>query len=309
MPTIPDALVAPLGDSQRLVQILAEVNSVSNDEAHARLLEDEMHPGKRICDEMAAAGIKPFQWTDKLLEFYSSTDAFLYSSTVWNRNGEKLRLRNWIGEFLEEISETPLRILCYGDGLGFDSLYFNLAGHEADYFEVGELARSFAQHIYDINGQVLSNLSSREEIPLGEYDVIVCLDVLEHVPDPPAMIEEFQQYLKEDGRLIVSAPFYLVNRFFPAHLDSNRRFSGDFRSLYGRFGFKLHEGCIFWNPVVVGRPLATRRRTLRGFAGAMVVRLGGVILTGARIWAAPYGWLCQGFNLLAGNKWIDTLRP
>jgi 2-polyprenyl-3-methyl-5-hydroxy-6-metoxy-1,4-benzoquinol methylase len=47
----------------------------------------------------------------------------------------------------------------------------------------------------------------------GEFDYIVFADVLEHLPDPEAVLCRFLPYLSPDGRVVVSVPnmrFYLV---------------------------------------------------------------------------------------------------
>lgn len=306
--SVPDPLVPPLADSAQLIAFLAHAQGTTLEDACKRLLEEEQNPGMLVCREIEEAGIPPHQWNDQLIEFYSTTKSYLYDSLVWNRNPEKLRMRKWIGEYLRDISDQPLKILCFGDGLGFDSLYFNLAGHVADYHEVSGPAQKFAKAIHDLNSVEFRCHSTVEEIPSGYYDVIICLDVLEHVPDPPQVVEQFTSYLKDDGRLIVSAPFYLVNNGFPTHLDSNRRYAGNFRDLYGRFGYRLHEGCIFWNPVVAGKPAASKRTNLKGFWGKRIARTGRFLLLGARLSSAPYGWLAKQINKRRKNPWIRQLE-
>lgn len=46
------------------------------------------------------------------------------------------------------------------------------------------------------------------EIPCenNQYDVVVLTQVLEHVPDPLAVMQEIQRILKPDGRLLLSVP-------------------------------------------------------------------------------------------------------
>jgi SAM-dependent methyltransferase len=47
----------------------------------------------------------------------------------------------------------------------------------------------------------------------GEFDYVVFADVLEHVPDPEAVVRRYLPYLAPEGRVVVSVPnmrFYLV---------------------------------------------------------------------------------------------------
>jgi len=305
---IPDPLVPPLADSPQLIEFLAHAQGTTLEDAYNRLLEEEQSPGMRVCREVEEAGIPPHQWTDELIEFYSTTKSYLYDSLVWNRNPEKLRLRQWIAEYLSDLTDAPLKILCFGDGLGFESLYFNLAGHDAEYYEVSGAGEIFARSIHEFNNVPFRGYSSSVEIPADTYDAVICLDVLEHVPDPPAIIEQFDKFLKDDGRLIISAPFFLVNSQFPTHLDSNRKYSGNFHDLYGRLGYKMHEGCLFWNPIVAGKPNAKRRENSKAFWGKRAARAGRIILRGARYTTVPYTWGDRLFKMGRKNPWIEQLQ-
>jgi ubiquinone/menaquinone biosynthesis C-methylase UbiE len=62
--------------------------------------------------------------------------------------------------------------------------------------------------------------------PDASFDAILCLEVLEHVPDPRAVIVELSRLLRPGGRLIMSAPFCSLTHFAPYHYASgfNRYF-------------------------------------------------------------------------------------
>jgi len=40
----------------------------------------------------------------------------------------------------------------------------------------------------------------------GSFDAVVCCEVLEHLPDPGAVVEELFRVMKEDGTLLVTVP-------------------------------------------------------------------------------------------------------
>jgi SAM-dependent methyltransferase len=52
-------------------------------------------------------------------------------------------------------------------------------------------------------------LGSADAIPVGagEFDAVVCTQVLEHVPDPLAVLRDFHRVLSHGGRLIATVPF------------------------------------------------------------------------------------------------------
>jgi SAM-dependent methyltransferase len=52
-------------------------------------------------------------------------------------------------------------------------------------------------------------------MPDSSYDNIICIEVLEHVPDPSLVIKELSRLLKQNGKLIVTAPFASMTHFAP----------------------------------------------------------------------------------------------
>jgi ubiquinone/menaquinone biosynthesis C-methylase UbiE len=62
--------------------------------------------------------------------------------------------------------------------------------------------------------------------PDASFDAIMCIEVLEHLPDPLSALRELTRLLKADGYLILTAPFCSLTHFAPLHFASgfNRYF-------------------------------------------------------------------------------------
>jgi ubiquinone/menaquinone biosynthesis C-methylase UbiE len=72
------------------------------------------------------------------------------------------------------------------------------------------------------------------------FDVVMCTEVLEHVPNPIAAIEEMARLLKKNGTLIITAPFCSLTHFAPYHYCDG--FSKYFFSYHlERLGFEIIE--------------------------------------------------------------------
>lgn len=56
--------------------------------------------------------------------------------------------------------------------------------------------------------------------PDASFDAILCTEVLEHVPDPAKVLDEFARLLKPGGRVILTAPFASLVHMAPYHYCS-----------------------------------------------------------------------------------------
>ena len=66
---------------------------------------------------------------------------------------------------------------------------------------------------------IVSNITSIPELD-GSFDAIMCVEVFEHLPDPLLALKEFRRLLKNDGTLIITAPFCSLTHFAPFHFYS-----------------------------------------------------------------------------------------
>lgn len=56
--------------------------------------------------------------------------------------------------------------------------------------------------------------------PDASFDVILCTEVFEHLPDATKALDEFARLLKPGGKLIITAPFASLVHFAPYHYVS-----------------------------------------------------------------------------------------
>lgn len=63
---------------------------------------------------------------------------------------------------------------------------------------------------------IVSDIASIPE-PDSSFDAIMCIEVLEHLPEPVQAISEFSRLLKPGGQLIMTAPFCSMTHFSPYH--------------------------------------------------------------------------------------------
>ena len=127
----------------------------------------------------------------------------------------------WIEETLKKIP-AGLTILDAGAGeCQFKKFCSHLEYISQDFAqyhgegEVGLQTGNWDNSKLDIVSDILS-------IPLPNHsmDVVMCTEVLEHIPDPAAAIKEFGRLVKPGGYLLITAPFASLTHFAPYHFAS-----------------------------------------------------------------------------------------
>jgi SAM-dependent methyltransferase len=303
---LPSPLVYPLTDNLRLIELLSETTGKIPQLARELLYREERHLADYMNEDFQRRGLAAGVWSDGLIEYYRRNDAFLFGGIAWNRNPAKLAMRQWVGEYLARSSDVPQRILCYGDGPGFDSLYLAQCGHDVTYFEVSECLVSFARQIFPAATKAVHVVTAEAEIEAGGYDVALCFDVLEHVPDPPALIAKMRRYLRPGGRFIVNAPFFFVSAAAPTHLRCNLHYSGSL-SLYSRCGLRLLDGRAYWAPLVFGI-VGPDSPPSAGFIRRTILRLSGIPFLLSRVWPGPLNRCCHRM-MNNDPQWEKGLAP
>lgn len=122
------------------------------------------------------------------------------------------------------------RILDIGSGRGWFSLYAASQGARVTALDLSE--RNL-QQIKALDGRIETMLDDAAEPtkPQDKYDLIVALEVLEHLVDPAKAIANWKKLLKPGGRLLITVPYKEVIRYslcihcnqktpFNAHLHS-----------------------------------------------------------------------------------------
>ena len=69
----------------------------------------------------------------------------------------------------------------------------------------------------DVN--IISDISN---IPVegGSFDSVLCVEVIEHIPNPILAIKEFQRIIRPGGHLILTAPFNSLTHYAPYHYST-----------------------------------------------------------------------------------------
>jgi SAM-dependent methyltransferase len=136
-------------------------------------------------------------------------------------NNEQSRVE-WLVSVLGSL-EPKSRILDAGAG---DQRYKSLCTHlryvSLDFARYDGLSDPGGLHPQSFRYGDLSIVADVVAVPAPDasFDVILCSEVLEHLPDPLAALREFARLLRSGGRLVLTAPFCSLTHFAPYHYYS-----------------------------------------------------------------------------------------
>lgn len=302
-----------VADSQMMVspeltvEWLAELTGRTRLAVCELLLRECQRIGNNVQRAARDFGLESHVWSSRLLEFYASTDAFLFETASWNACRWKARMRSYLCTSLASRLPPGARVLCFGDGMGYDSAALSEAGLTPTCFEVSGPCLDFARRLFEIRGQTVRILSDEAALEDGEFSAIVCLDVLEHVPDPQALLRCFSRWLSADGLLVAHAPFYHVDGSRPTHLAANRRYAGSVAGFYGPCGFHAVEtGGLLLDPVVLVKAETPDRRRVSRSAKTRLL-IGQVQSYCAKLLPGVPG-LVAGFVAKPDAAWTSRLK-
>jgi SAM-dependent methyltransferase len=196
-------IVAPRTSDVRteLVHEAAEFLGIAIDEAWRRLAGAR----GRFRDEWAQTVDNPNDPTT-LRRFYNLSDAELFELTEWHAT-DPIHYRTLI--LRDFARHRPGRLyLDYGSGIGNDALVFAEAGFEVTLADISDCLLAFAAWRCRRRGYTPRTIDlKREALPSDAFDLVLCFDVLEHIPRPLGVVHGMRGALRTGGLLVLHAPF------------------------------------------------------------------------------------------------------
>lgn len=177
-----------------------------------------------------------------------------------NDEGERAHIQRAIASLRDEFEIRDKKILELGSGTGY-----NLSLFLPDNKVLG--VEGLADAAEAANKLGVSTIVANLEHPLplsdGDYDWVLCMDVLEHLVAPEIALKEAYRMLKQDGKLLINVPNHFTlmgrlrilggggihwNNFFPNSQDWNNPHVRFFTlaSIYGLLsscGFRVVRDC------------------------------------------------------------------
>ena len=229
MPLTPPALEAlprfdPIFVTQEDLEDLATFFGMTHKECLDRLRQYSMR-------EMADAWRRADPQTpDQILDFYRKTDLYIWELMQWHASAARIPCWQALARLADRYLPAAgyLRVYDFGCGVGTDGLFLASRGYEVTLVDVDGPAFRFATHRFRRRGLAASfqvSCSPNPE-PGGVYDVVVCFDVFEHLPDPLNAARRLVAAMRIGGLLVQRGAFE-DSGDHPCHLhDGVERFGG-----------------------------------------------------------------------------------
>jgi 2-polyprenyl-3-methyl-5-hydroxy-6-metoxy-1,4-benzoquinol methylase len=131
------------------------------------------------------------------------------------------RCLHWL-ETLLRYKLPPASVLELGCAHGGFVYLLKQAGYSAEGLELSPSIVDYAKKTFDI--PVYTGFVEDQGIPEGSLDMIVLMDVIEHLPHPKETMQHCLNLLKDDGVIIVQCPCYVEGTSHRQMLETENKF-------------------------------------------------------------------------------------
>jgi SAM-dependent methyltransferase len=216
------------------------------------LREEYDHPGVGVAAAWRDASPER---AEEVTRFYRETTSYVFDLAADNC---RERRRVFWAVVLERLRRVGGKdVLAYGDGIGTDSIDLARLGYKVTYFDLPGVTSEFARFRFSREGLAdsITFVDQPGKLSAAAFDVILCVEVLEHLPDPVGAMRHFYSLLHENGVVLLTESFESIGPEYPSHLESNYRYAGRTHQLMESIGFAN----TFINPSPINRPMEFRK--------------------------------------------------
>jgi len=192
---------------RKLVELAAEFFNISADEVIERINKKEENLNR--------------DWYNRksIKDFYKTTENYVFDLIHYN---DMDRIRECVYPIM---NAKDLDILDFGAGIGEISMMF-ASQNKVYYYDIGEVTSKFAKFVSEKTNRPLIFLENEEDMKSRKYDVILTLDVLEHLENPMETVKMLKGLLKPGGSFLSTALYvdFSKTKEYPMHLSENEQY-------------------------------------------------------------------------------------
>ena len=228
---------------------------------------------------------------------YAAAYADLYRRHWWWRVRERIlldRIRQLLGN---RVPHARILDIGCGAGLFFDALETlgHVEGIESDPITIEQSGRWRSR---------IHQGGMESFVPNSAFDLVLALDVVEHVPTPEAMLSQAARFLAPDGHMLITTPAFAW--LWTSHDRLNhhvkRYTAGEMRALVRKSGLQPIQTRYLFQSLVVPKLLVRAREAMRPAAASVPVVPPPLVNRALQTWLrsenAIAGWLPFGSSVM-----------
>lgn len=226
-PATEDAALA--GEREEFIQDAMVFTGITHDKIV--VLMTEPTPGMK--DEWTEWEKQGPMTDDRIKKFYKQTKNYIWDLGAWHLN--VLDKRQSDLALVDQIKQAhPTNVLDFGGGVGMNALMIARAGVDVTLADLDSQTLAFGMLRAKRHDVKLKFWKSDVEPmpPDAKYDIILCLDVLEHLPQAElkTTVDKLIKLKKPTTQIVISAPFGRTATH-PMHLDATAETVNQIRRL------------------------------------------------------------------------------
>jgi SAM-dependent methyltransferase len=138
---------------------------------------------------------------EEIKAFYKIAPYYPFELAYWHMKWWQRRFRK------EVVKQSFGDVLDYGGGIGDLCIELAKKGLNVTYGDVQGRNWDFANWLFEKGGYKIRMIDlGKNGIPKDMvFDTIICIDTIEHVPNPKDVVVDIVTHLKNNGRLIITA--------------------------------------------------------------------------------------------------------
>ncbi|MBD2329614.1 methyltransferase domain-containing protein [Alkalinema sp. FACHB-956] len=219
-----------------IVDEITQFTQLEREEVKQRVWQEALTIGWNVCQDAEKYHITPHHYDGSMEDLYRDSHAFIFETMVyWARSGRQNltnilidRIQNYARETSQD--QKQLKILILGDGSGNDSICLANSGFTVYYLDFpGSQNYRFVSKRFEAYGLLNSSIhiiSNYDDLLDGSFDVVISIDVLEHLPNPLKAVADIAAMLTFGGIALISDAFGDVTTNLPTHLGANLKYHG-----------------------------------------------------------------------------------
>lgn len=245
-----------------LVDNISEASKLSIKDVEDKIQKELKKPGSAVLSDCKKYDVVPFANGNNSDILYSEGVGFSIELAATYSDESRLLMSAFIISMLIGRSYNKcIKILALGDGIGIDSMRLSSAGFDVDYMDYDASLTSKVARKNFLKYEEISNFNAgkirvvTQETREDAYEVIVCLEVIEHVPNPMDFLCQLSRQTDVGGLIFISECFDGIRDIWPTHLYSNELYGGQLPEMARNYGLEL----IDCNVMPYGKPYVFKK--------------------------------------------------